>query len=307
MRSDVSAVKPVSTLSPGARLRLEHAGFHYATSGFTLVPATLEVAPGAMVAILGANGAGKSTLLRLMAGLLKPHCGRVELDGRPLDRLHRREVARTLALVPQEVSVPFAFTVAELVALGRTPHVRAWRGETAADRAAVQRALAITATAPLAGRFYTDLSGGERRRVVLAMALAQEPRLLLLDEPTAHLDLHYQVALLELLRELNRSGLTIVASMHDLNLAAMYFPRLLVLRSGAVVADGRPADVLTPERLWEAFQARVLVQRHPVLDVPHIVPLPDGRTGAPLYGGLHSVHVEGLREERRPSQETEHA
>lgn len=288
MRSDLADVSDANVASapPGARLRLEHAGFHYATSGFTLAPATLEVGPGEMVAILGANGAGKSTLLRLMAGLLKPQRGRVELDGRPLDRLRRREVARALALVPQEVSVPFAFTVAELVALGRTPYVRAWRGETAADRAAVQRALAITETAPLAGRFYADLSGGERRRVALAMALAQQPRLLLLDEPTAHLDLHYQVALLELLCELNRGGLTIVASMHDLNLAAMYFPRVLLLRSGAVVADGRPADVLTAERLWEAFRARVLVQRHPALDVPHIVPLPDGRTNASVQADL---------------------
>jgi iron complex transport system ATP-binding protein len=288
----------VAGASPGARLRLEHAGFRYATSGFTLAPATLEVAPGEMVAILGANGAGKSTLLRLMAGLLRSHHGRVELDGRPLERLRRREVARAIAFVPQEVSVPFAFTVAELVALGRTPHVRAWRGETAADRAAVQRALAITETAPLSGRFYADLSGGERRRVALAMALAQEPRLLLLDEPTAHLDLRYQVALLELLRELNRGGLTIVASIHDLNLAAMYFPRLLVLRSGAVVADGPPADVLTSKRLWEAFRARVLVQRHPVLDVPHIVPLPDRPAVVP--------EQDGLQEERHASKETEH-
>jgi len=203
-----------------------------------------------------------------------------------------------LALVPQEVSVPFAFTVAELVALGRTPHVHAWRGETAADRAAVQRALAVTETLALADRFYTDLSGGERRRVMIAMALAQEPRLLLLDEPTAHLDLHYQLALLDLLRTLNRRGLTIVASMHDLNLAAMYFPRLVLLRSGTVIADGPPADVLTPARLEDAFSVRVLVQCHPVLDVPHIVPLPDGRACVP-------AQEEGR--ERRTSEEKEHA
>ncbi len=237
---------------------------------------------GGLVALLGPNGSGKTTLLKILNGILSPRAGRVTWDGTDLTTLKRREIARRIALVPQELNAPFAFTVREMVLLGRTPHVRPLVGETARDREAVETALKLTDTRALADRFFGDLSGGERQRVVIAMALAQAPELLLLDEPTVHLDINHQIEVLELVRQLNRErGLTVLATMHDLNLASLYFDRLILLNKGCVMAEGTPQRVLSRERVEEVFGAEVMVQPHPSFEsVPHIVLLPANRDGA---------------------------
>lgn len=245
---------------------------------------------GDLVTLVGPNGSGKTTLLKLLCGILAPKAGRVIWNGSDLRRLQRRRVARQIALVPQELSVPFAFTVAEIVGLGRTPHMRPLAGESNRDRLAVMQALDLTETKELAGRFFGELSGGEQQRVALAMALAQiadsvlgsvEPSVLLLDEPTVHLDINHQIEILELIHKLNRErGLTVLATMHDLNLASLYFDRLILLNEGRIVTDGTPQAVLSKERVENVFHTSVVVQPHPTLaHVPHIVLLPSNGNG----------------------------
>lgn len=249
---------------------------------------SFHVRRGEFLAVVGPNGSGKSTLVRALCGALRPHSGQVMLDGREVHRMGARERARHLAVVAQETAVEFDFAVREVVALGRIPHLLPLRGETAHDRAAVERALAMTNTAHLADRLITRLSGGERQRVMVARALAQEPSLLILDEPTAHLDIAHQVELLDLTRRLNRrDGLTVVTVLHDLNLAAQYADRLLMLKEGRRYAEGAPADVLTEANLLAVYGSRVKVIRHPVEGTPHVVLL--SREGRHTAGGGQSV------------------
>src|SRR6266851_3840113 len=208
----------------------------------------LQVRAGEMVGLLGPNGAGKTTLLRLLSGVLSPQQGQVLLEGRDLQQWGRRGTAQHIAVVPQELHVPFAFTVEHMVSLGRTPFISLLGSPTKHDRAIIQQAMSAAEVTPLAGRVFNELSGGERQRVLVAMALAQEPRLLLLDEPTSHLDIKYQIDILELVQRLNRElSVTVVASMHDLNLAARYFPRLVLFQHG-IVADAGPTEVLEPRQ-----------------------------------------------------------
>ena len=218
-----------------------------------------QVRAGEMVGLLGPNGSGKTTLLRLISGVLRPQQGKVILDGRDARAWGRREIARRVAVVPQEMHVPFAFTVEELVNLGRTPYARLFGSSTKEDQRMVYTALHAADVASLAGRIFNELSGGERQRVTLAMALAQQPALLLLDEPTSHLDIKYQIELLELVQRLNReTGVTVLAAMHDLNLAARYFPRLVLFQRG-IVADATPAEVLEPHLLRRVYGINVQV------------------------------------------------
>ncbi len=236
---------------------------------------SLNVPSGTMAALIGPNGVGKSTLLRLLCGSLHPQRGRVELDGRDIRSYAPRERARRIALVPQTLAIPFAFTVREFVALGRTPYLSTLGGERAADREAIDRALDLTETVQLAKRSVLELSGGERQRAILALALAQEPEILLLDEPTANLDIAHQLAILRLIRSLNRQqGLTVLAAIHDLNLAALFFGRLTALGDGRVVADGPPDAVLTPSLLEAVFGTRVVVLDHPREPVPFVALVP---------------------------------
>jgi iron complex transport system ATP-binding protein len=214
----------------------------------------LAVAPGELLALVGPNGSGKTTLLRLLTRQLAPDAGTIRLRGRSLAAWRRDELARRVALLPQSLELPVGFRVAELVEMGRAPHARRLFASTAEDEKAVARALADADAVDLADRTPDELSGGERQRVLVAMALAQEPELLLLDEPTLHLDLAHQVALLSAIRRLReRRGLTVVAVLHDLNLAAAFAPRVAVLHGGRVVADGFPDEVLTPALLDAAF------------------------------------------------------
>jgi iron complex transport system ATP-binding protein len=239
-------------------LQLEKISFGYGSQPL-FVDISLAIQAGEMVALLGPNGTGKTTLLRLATGALRPQRGRVLLDEHDLRSLSRREIARRIAVVPQESSTPFAFTVRELVSLGRTPYLSFLGTESAADRQAIQEALEVTGSAPLAGRIFNELSGGEKQRVALALALAQQPDLLLLDEPTTHLDLKYQLGVLELAQRLNQErGITIFATMHDLNLAARYFPRLILFQHG-VVADGSPVEVLQSRLLSRVYEVPVEV------------------------------------------------
>jgi iron complex transport system ATP-binding protein len=220
---------------------------------------TATVAVGEWVALIGPNGAGKTTLLRAVAGLVR-HDGAVSLLGTPAVELGRRERARRLAIVPQEPETPPWLTVAEYVLLGRTPHLGSLAKEGAADREAAARALSRLDLLSFEDRTLGTLSGGERQRVVVARALAQEASIVLLDEPTAALDIGHQQQALELLDTLRASeGLTLVAAMHDLTLAAQYADRVLLLGEGRVVADGPPADVLTEEGLAEHYGASVRV------------------------------------------------
>ena len=226
--------------------------------------------PGASVgALLGPNGAGKSTLLHLIAGVERADAGAARLGGRDLAALRRRERARVIALAEQEVPDAPGLRVSEVVALGRTPYLGAFAGPGELDRAVVQRCLEDAGLVDLADREYATLSGGERQRVTLARALAQEPELLLLDEPTNHLDVRAQLTMLGLLRELAHGGLTVLAALHDLSLAAGYADHVIVLAAGRVVAAGDPRDVLTPALIRDVWGVEAEVLQHP-------------RTGRPL-------------------------
>jgi iron complex transport system ATP-binding protein len=214
----------------------------------------LRIEAGERVALIGPNGAGKSTLLRVASGLLRPAVGVAELGGRPVAALDRLQIARRLAVVPQQATLPFATRVEEVVALGRLPHEHPLRGIRPADRAAIAAAIERVGVGHLLGRDARELSLGERQLVLIALAVAQATPLLVLDEPTVHLDLRHQVGAMELLVDLNeRDGTTVLAVLHDLGLAAHFFPRLVLLDGGRVVADGAPAEVLSPERIRDVF------------------------------------------------------
>ncbi len=215
----------------------------------------LDLMRGERICLVGPNGSGKSTLLRCLAGVPPERRGGVLLDGVPLEELGRGGLARSVAVVPQQVVLPFAVRVEELVALGRIPHEHPFLGLRDRDRAAISAAIERVGIAHLVGRDARELSLGERQLVLLAVAVAQQAPLLVLDEPTVHLDLHHQVQVMELLRELNeRDGRTVLAVLHDLGLAAHFFPRLLVLDAGRVVADGAPREVLTDEVIRGVFR-----------------------------------------------------
>lgn len=215
---------------------------------------TLVIDEGERVALVGPNGAGKSTLLRALSGVVSPASGAVELSGQALARLDRGAVARRLAVVPGAANLPFAMRVEDVVGLGRLPHEDPLRGPRPADRAAIAAAIDRVGVGHLLGRDARELSLGERQLVLLAMAVAQATPLLLLDEPTVHLDLRHQVEVMELLVDLNRrDGTTILAVLHDLRLAAVYFPRLVLLDAGRLVADGPPTEVLADDQIRMVF------------------------------------------------------
>ena len=214
----------------------------------------LVIEPGERVALIGPNGAGKSTLLRVASGLLAPARGDAALRGKPVASLDRIEVARILAVVPQQATLPFATRVEEVVGLGRLPHEHPLRGARPSDRAAIAAAIERVGLGHLLGRDVRELSLGERQLVLIAMAVAQASPLLVLDEPTIHLDLRHQVGAMELLVDLNeRDGTTVLAVLHDLGLAAHFFPRLVLLDRGRIVADGPSDEVLTADRIRDVF------------------------------------------------------
>lgn len=226
----------------------------------------LAVRAGERVALIGPNGAGKSTLLRVATGLVAPGEGNVRIGGDALRTIDRAMLARRMAVVPQQVVVPFTVRVEELVGLGRLPHEDPLRGARPADRVAVMAAIERVGIGHLMGRDVRELSLGERQLTLVALAVAQAAAILILDEPTVHLDLRHQVATMELLTDLNvRDGTTVVAVLHDLGLAATFFPRLVLMDNGRIVADGTPAEVLTDDRIRSVFGVDPAMVRLPVV------------------------------------------
>lgn len=222
----------------------------------------LKCGPGEILALVGPNGAGKTTLLRNISGVLRPHRGAVYLDGQDLSKLKRRQIALNVAAVEQEIEIGFDFTVREIVDLGRIPH-RKFLRSAGRHREVVERAMHAMEISALAEKSMWALSSGERQRVWLAMALAQEPSVLLLDEPTAHLDIGFQIEILERIRSLARENLTVLMSIHDLNLAANYAGRIAVMKNGRLKAVGPPKSVLTEGLIAEVFQVRAKVIETP--------------------------------------------
>ncbi len=254
-----------------AGLELDGVSVEYGRGGAkALDSVSLGVAPGEVVGVVGPNGAGKSTLLRVLTRMVRPSAGVALLDGVPLTRFSRLGLAREVALVAQAPEVPEGFSVREVVAMGRAPHLGLFGTFRNGDEEAVEHAMAVTETTAFAERFVETLSGGERQRVVFARAVAQEPSYLLLDEPTSHLDLRYQVDLLRYARAQAAAGVGVMLVIHDLNLAARSCDRLALLAGGAVVAQGAPGEVLQPGTVERVFRAKVDVLRHG--EVPVIVP-----------------------------------
>jgi iron complex transport system ATP-binding protein len=243
-----------------------------------LADVSIEVDRGSIVGLLGPNGSGKTTLLRVLAGILPPLTGTVLIDDRPIERLTRRDLARRIAVVPQETHSTFDFSVIDMVLMGRYPHLGPFALEGAADQEIARDSLAATGTAALETRRFGTLSGGEKQRVVIAGALAQASDMLLLDEPTTALDLGYQLEITALLRRLNTErGVTMIVSTHDLNLAAALCERIVLLRQGRVIAHGTTRETLTAENIRALYDVDADVQFHPLAG--HLTVVPIGRSG----------------------------
>jgi len=250
----------------------------YASGPRVIDGVSLDVECGTVVGLLGPNGSGKTTLLRILAGVLPPQSGRVLIDGRPIEQLTRRELARRIAVVPQETHSTFDFSVIDMVLMGRYPHLGPFELEGAADQEIARDSLAATGTAALETRRFGTLSGGEKQRVVIAGALAQASDMLLLDEPTTALDLGYQLEITALLRRLNTErGVTMIVSTHDLNLAAALCERIVLLRQGRVIAHGTTKETLTAENIRALYDVDADVQFHPLAG--HLTVVPIGRSG----------------------------
>jgi iron complex transport system ATP-binding protein len=234
--------------------------------------ASLEVRPGSFVGLLGPNGSGKTTLLRIAAGLLKPSRGSIAVCGRPAAGMSRSDLARQLALLPQNPTLPLTFTARELAMMGRTPFLGLLGRESQQDLLAVDQAMEMARCSDLADRRLEELSGGERQRVLLARALAQQPRVLLMDEPTAHMDMRHQIGVADLVVDLVRGGLSAVGVFHDLNLAACYCDRIAVLHRGVIVVEGPPAEVMREGLLSHVFGVDLCLVDHPRSAVPAVLP-----------------------------------
>lgn len=235
---------------------------------------SLSIQQGELVGILGPNGAGKTTLLRCVTGLCPRTSGSVSIFGTPLDTLSPRDRARLVAVVPQSVETPMPFTVAEMVMMGRTSLLSPWGAPTTADRDAIDRAMAYADLSDLRDRPITALSAGERQRTLVAMALAQEPKMILLDEATSHLDINHRLDILHILARLNQeSGVTVVMISHDLNMTADFCSRVVLMEQGRIAADGAPNDVMTEEKLSAIYRCQVRVTREPVTGSVVVVPV----------------------------------
>ncbi|NOX96798.1 MAG: ABC transporter ATP-binding protein [Nitrospirae bacterium] len=233
---------------------------------------SFSVAEGSFLGIIGPNGSGKTTLFRCITRVLKPYRGEIFYKGKSLNRIPRRELAREVAVLPQMLSIPFPCSVEEFVLMGRFPYLgRLERGKRA-DLEMVEKAMVLTDILPLRERRVSELCGGERQRVILAQALAQEPELLLLDEPTSHMDIGHQIEILDLLRKLNREKkITVIMVSHDLNLAGEYCERLILLKEGTIYQKGSPAEVLSYVHIEAVYETVVLVENNPLSGKPYII------------------------------------
>ena len=265
----------------------------YEVEGSTLLDGVdIHADHGKLVGLIGPNGAGKTTLLRTISGILRYRHGSVRLEGEDLRSLSPKDVAATLALVPQIAPYTYGFTSLELVLMGRYPHLGRFQIEGKEDDRIARDAMRLTETEQFADRTLDTLSGGERQRVFVARALAQQPRILLMDEPTANLDVLHQLKVLDLVRQLVDDGLTAVAAIHDLNMAARYCDKLVLLNKGHVLAEGSPAEVLTPKTIESAFGVKSAVYRDPItesLAISLIGPADEhSQNGTGLRSGLAS-------------------
>jgi len=241
---------------------------------------SFRVEKGEMLGVIGPNGCGKTTLLRAISAVLPWRRGEVLLEGHRVDRIPRRDLARAVALVSQDIAADFPFDVREIVMMGRTPYISRFGWESRHDLEIAQQAMQFADVTHLADRPITDLSGGERQRAFIAMALAQQPRLLLLDEPTSHLDINHQVGVLDIIRDLNaREGVTVVMVSHDLNLAAEYCDRLLMLKDGQTAYLGTPDEVMTAPHIEEVYGLPVRMELNPVTGRPHVMLVPGNAVG----------------------------
>lgn len=231
---------------------------------------------GEFAGIIGPNGSGKTTLLRLISGVLKPWQGSLSLFGRSLSSFSRRDVARMVGVVPQESFFAFDFTAFEIVLMGRSPHMRRFGFETEEDRKIAREAMEQTQTLHMRDRPINRISGGERQRVVIARALTQKPRILVLDEPTSHLDINHQIEVYDILERLNSEGLTVVVISHDLNLAGQYCRRLILMDSGRIVASGTPGDIIVPSLIQEVYKVKPVIEPNPLTGAPLILLLKRG-------------------------------
>ncbi len=257
-------------MTPAVEFECVEAGYRGRT---VLQGVSFAITPGEMVGILGPNGAGKTTLFRTLTGLCRPISGAVRIFGRAAERLTAAERARLIAVVPQEVEASVAFSVEEVVMLGRTAGLSRWSAPTPADRHIVERSMAQTDVIDMRHRSVTELSGGEKQRTIVAMALAQEPRIILMDEATSHLDMNHRLEIMEIVERLNREHeVTVLLISHDMNLTADFCRRVLLLDHGRIAADGTPGYVLTDERLRQVYHCDVRVQRDPADGVISILP-----------------------------------
>ncbi|HHW08276.1 MAG TPA: ABC transporter ATP-binding protein [Clostridia bacterium] len=254
------------------RLQIENLTFSYGEND-VVSDVSLHVNRGEFVGLIGPNGSGKSTILKNIYKALVPDGGRVTLDGENLLTMSHRETALKLGVLGQENEVPFDFLVEEVVAMGRSPHKKLFEFDNARDKQVVRRALAYLGMEKMAKRNYMHLSGGEKQRVILARVIAQESDFLILDEPTNHLDISCQLQIFDLVKRL---GVTVLAAIHDLNMAALYCDRLYVLKEGRIVLHGTPEEVLTPENIFEVFGVRCNTVIHPITGKVSITFIPAG-------------------------------
>ncbi len=254
-------------------IELKNISFSYGAAFDVLQDISLKVGRGEFVGILGPNGSGKTTLLKLISGSLSPKSGAVLIGGRDLRASHHRERARFISVVPQESAIPFSFSALEVVLMGRAPYLPLFGFEKDEDVAVALAAMEVTDVAALAARNVQDLSGGERQRVIVARALAQEPKLFLLDEPTTYLDIGHQMDLYRIVKKKNKEeGLTVVTVLHDINLASTFCDRIVFLKNGTVVADGTPRDVVKYALIKDVFDTEVYVGINDLTGMPYYVP-----------------------------------
>ncbi len=255
------------------RLSVENLSYSYGGQGDAITDVCLSVDRGEFVGLIGPNGSGKSTVLKNVYRGLTPDRGSILLDGEDLMKMPFRKSALKLAVVGQENDVPFDFLVEEIVAMGRTPHKKLFDVDNAHDKQIVHHALEHLGMENMAKRSYLHLSGGEKQRVIIARAVAQESDFLILDEPTNHLDISYQMQIFDFIRRLK---VTVLSAIHDLNMAALYCDRIYVLKNGRIVLQGTPEEVLTPENIYDVYGVRSSVEKHPITGKLSITFLPAG-------------------------------
>ena len=265
-------------------VKLEHVGFRY-NEHWVLKDVSLEAEEGQFIGILGPNGSGKTTLLNVIDGIIKPQEGEIWINGTSSNKLKRENLAKIIAVVPQESLMIFPFTVQEVVLMGRAPHLGKWRFEGETDFKIARQAMEMTDTISLMSRSMNALSAGERQRVLIARALAQQPRIMLLDEPTAFLDIKHQIDFFDLIKALNKNQtLTVIGVTHDINLASLYCDRIILLRDGHIHCMGSPEEAIAESHIKEVYETNVAVDRNPVTGQPRVTLL----SSHPSEGGSRS-------------------